>query len=424
VKGTMSVMSSDVLYAIFQVLYDRLLADSQASSEVTEEGAEWPARSYPNFQFSYVNRAHREFAKLRRVCRTWKAVADPFLFRGFSFTVSPSRWHRREFEEAYGASIKKEGPESRPWTAQRSGGKQKFYKDWRLREVLLQNRGEGHLTFIRHLYIGIDFSEWLKSDQDVVNKVYNSYVMKYLESLCTILLMSEGCLRLDLSWTIYYRNHGNKLKDITSQLVQAFRQTHKCCPQLKVDLKIGYPDLAQHLYYEEEDSQKKITAERQKHEKWFMNKIATPELFSNVTSLLLSVDQYTPPELFSMLKSVETFVIPHLHETYSTTPEDYKGLAEAIAAMPSLETLHFEHGFLPSFPSTLENLDVTFAACPGADIDIWQNIANLEHLVDLHLLFNIDIPVPKVTGSEPWYRTFEIRCTSLRKLTLCHARQL
>jgi hypothetical protein len=53
-------------------------------------------------------------------------------------------------------------------------------------------------------------------------------------------------------------------------------KTHKCCPQLKVDLKIGYPDLAQHLYYEEEDSQKKITAERQKHEKWFMNKIATP----------------------------------------------------------------------------------------------------------------------------------------------------
>lgn len=350
------------------------------------------------------------------MCQTWKAVADPFLFKQFSFTISPSRWHRSVFEKTYGALIKKDGPESRPWTDRNARGEQKFYKDWRLREVLLQNKRDGYSTFIRDLYIGIDFSEWLKREQDLFNKAYTSYVTEYLEDVCNILLLSERCLKLDLNWTIYYRNHGNKLKDITSQLVQAFRQTHKCCPQMTVDLKLGSPD-HDRLYYENA-SQKKIAAQREKYEPWFMNEFVSPELFSNVSLLLVSVDQYTSPAFFSMLESVETLEIPHLHETESTTPNDYKDLATAISAMPSLKTLYFEHGFLPSFPGTLEKLDVTFATCPGADIDIWQNIANLSHLVDLGLIFDIDNPVPKVTGRESWYRPFEIRCTSLRKLTL------
>lgn len=60
----MSVLPSDVLRAVFQILYDRLLDDSQADTEV-ERDEEWPGRSYPPLQFSYVNRVHREFAKLR-----------------------------------------------------------------------------------------------------------------------------------------------------------------------------------------------------------------------------------------------------------------------------------------------------------------------------------------------------------------------
>src|SRR5277367_6572352 len=111
----MSVLSPDVLRAIFQILYSQL-CDHNDEAEGDESSQEEPGIEYPALQFSYVTRVHRVFAKLRRVCRAWRAVADPFLFRQFSFSISPSPYHRSGFERAYGMMIKEGGPESRPWT--------------------------------------------------------------------------------------------------------------------------------------------------------------------------------------------------------------------------------------------------------------------------------------------------------------------
>src|SRR5947207_11461951 len=114
----MIALSSDILHGIFQFVCDQLRDES---------GGPDAGMGYPVLQFSYIHSVQREFAKLRRVCRSWKAVSDPFLFKEFSFSISPSPWHYSEFNRVYGALFKKKPPaSSRPWTVRNPRREQKL----------------------------------------------------------------------------------------------------------------------------------------------------------------------------------------------------------------------------------------------------------------------------------------------------------
>jgi F-box-like len=85
----------------------------------------------------------QEFSSLRLVCRSWKAVADSFLFRSFSFCFSPER-HYYGLQQAYYQIAPSPDPQiSRPF---------RYQTEWELMNTLITG---DYASLIRDLEVVI-----------------------------------------------------------------------------------------------------------------------------------------------------------------------------------------------------------------------------------------------------------------------------
>ena len=376
-----------------------------------------------------------ELANYRLVSRSWKAVADEHLFHEFFFKIHYQGIHSptfTKFKNIYGGIINA-NPESsrRPWSNPNAVDDQTFYRDSKLRETLLRG---GYTSLIRRLRVDLRFDPSTIISESDITEAYATYVAEYVDTVCEIILRSEACLQLDLTFTLFREDQNNALfplKHVTSKFISVLHGARMQCPRAALYVAPIFPEIDAfnkeyaNLTLDRHGGEGSATAVRREAlrsrrmdlETWVLQDVLTTNLLSTLNALEIGVDDYTSPALFAALSSSTRLVLDIFRERKYGPLLALEPVTREINSLPLLRELQLYTHLLPSFPTNLECLSaIKLNINRPRGFEAFIPLIRLPNLLDLRLSLQLFIDY---SPRQPWGQMFPTPlCTRLRRLEL------
>ena len=332
----------------------------------------------------------RDFAPLRLVSRTWKAIADTFFFK--DLVIAIGRFNQRTMSRQH--------------------------------RFLVSVLRAGYAELVRnvHLILQLDdnvvsFWERCKKDDDYYVsedesperpslKFTPAGLVEYTDLVCDVLSQySCRCLRLAIDILPY---RPNNIEPTSGIIVNKVFDIWQSLPtNCKVECWI--------------DADRSRSVPKGCYEQWFTTTI--PEPASRVLSSLLIEDFLSLPisrTFFASLSCTTKLKIVHHEprgEIYRGHVTNVEELGVGLLLMPVIEELTLISLPISNFPKTLRLLDVLFPEVYSPDADFFINICQLDALEELqlydistlHIPSNSDSPLLQITEPQlPNLRIFDV----------------